>query len=494
MSIKNQNKTDKFIYAGLFFIAFAVIVTSSYNPFNLRRMHVDSSVYMTIAQGISRGYLPYRDFVDNKGPLEYLINVPGLLSGRFTGVWITELLLMYVSVFFAYKTALFFGDKFKALLGTLCAFTVFLAFFTVTAGTEEYSLPFLMISLYCFTKYFFSPKRSVSLIELIVLGACFSCAVLIRLNMFPLWAGFCAVIFTESIIKRRFALLAKYVFGFCTGVIIAALPVFLYLKFNGIMGEFLYQVVFGGAATGFSVSGIKQLAKNIFIVLNRCYSFVPLSLGVFWIITKYKDKNFSFYCGYTFSYILMVLFLSFSSGDSHYNVALIPFFVPALTFLIGIVYPAFSGIPRKKTVLVLFLCVVFSEELFKYLDDVTEIFYNDSGTQLINAGKTIDENTMPGDKIISLGINGYIYLFTKRDAASAYIYQGSGIDHLPGVRDEFVSDILKNKPAVIAIFREEDLRYDYLPGWYAPIYDLIAEDYRLLSDENGCFLFIRGQD
>jgi hypothetical protein len=311
--------------------------------------------------------------------------------------------------------------------------------------------------------------------------------------MFPLWAGFCAVIIVESIIKRRFAVLGKYALGFCIGIVIAAVPVFLYLKLNGILTDFFHQVIFGGAAKGFSASGIKQLSKNFFIVINRCYSFLPLFLGLFWVITKYKRNDFSFYFGYTFSYILMALFLSFSSGDSHYNVVLVPFFVPALTFFCGIVGSAFSGIKKKNIALVFFFCAVFSEGLLKYLDDLTEMFYNNSGTQLINAGKMIDENTGPDDKVISLGINGYIYPFTRRDAASKYIYQGSGIDHLAGAREEFLSDILKNKPAVIALFSADDLRYDYLPGWYEPVYELIDEDYRLLSDENGYFLFIRKQ-
>jgi hypothetical protein len=85
---------------------------------------------------------------------------------------------------------------------------------------------------------------------------------------------------------------------------------------------------------------------------------------------------------------------------------------------------------------------------------------------LINAGKRIDAYTGHEDKIISLGINGYIYPVTKRDAASKYMYQGSGIDYFSGAREVFLSDIVKNKPAVITIFSEEDLRYDYLPEWY----------------------------
>jgi hypothetical protein len=401
---------------------------------------------------------------------------------------------MCFSVFFAYKTALFFGNKAKALAGTVCAFAVFFSFFTLAAGTEEYSLPFLMFSFYLFTRYYFAPEQNIRLFELIILGICFTCAVLIRLNVFPLWAGFCAVILAESVLKRRFALLGKYIFGFCIGIAIAAVPVFLYLKLNGILTDFLYQVIFGGAAKGFSGAGVKQLAKNIFIVISRSYSFAPLFFGFFYVITKYKLSGFPFYFAYTFSYILMVLFLSFSGGDGHYNIVLIPFFVPVLTSFCGILSSAFSGVKKKHIALFFFFCAVFSEGLFKYLDDLTEMFYDDSGKHLMNAGKLIDENTGPEDKIISLGINGYIYPFTRRKAASKYIYQGSGIGYLSGAREEFLSDILNNKPAIIAIFSADDLRDDYLPEWHDPLYKMIDEDYRLLSDENGYYLFKRGQE
>jgi hypothetical protein len=340
------------------------------------------------------------------------------------------------------------------------------------------------------------------------LGACFGCAVLIRQNTFPLWLGFCAVIFTENLVKRRFALLGKYALGFCLGLAAVFIPAFLYLRLNGIWDDFLDQVVRGGALKGFSGGGVKQIAKNFYIVINRHYSFVPLLFGIFSIITG-RGKNSgktggengkgggrggersggAFYAGYTLSYILMVLFLSFSSGDSHYNMVLVPFFIPPFTIFAGAVYSAFSGIRGQKAVFAFFLCVVFSEGLVKYADDFLEIFHNRSGADLVRAGRMIDENTKPGDTIISLGFNGYIYPFTRRAAASKYIYQGSGVDYFPESREEFLSDVLRNRPAVIVIFGAEEGRADYLPGWYAPVYGLIEKDYKLLSDANGCYLY-----
>ena len=486
-----QTKEARLLIAGIFCIALFFAFSSTYNPFNMRRMHVDSSNYITIAQGITRGELPYRDFVDNKGPLAYLISVPGLALGGFTGVWLTELLFAFITILFAYKTALFFTGKRRAFIAAACTSVAALVFFSVCAGTEEYSLPFLMISFYIFTKYFFSEEKNVSFFEVVTLGFCFACAVLIRLNMFPLWFGFCAVVFIEALLTRRFALLGKYILGFCAGILIAAVPVFLYVQANGILPEFMTQVIAGGAAKGFSGGGgLKQLAKNFYITIDRFYCLAPLAVGAFWCISKYKKPGFAYAAGYTISYFLMVLFLSFALGNSHYNMVLIPFFVPPLALLAEIIERAFSTLKYKNLALIAFFCVLLSEGLIKYVDDALEMFHNNSGKDLIAAGKMIDENTTPDDTIISLGMNGYIYPFTQRRAASKYTYQGSGIDLIPGSREQFLSDVLSKEPAIIAIFTAGDNgSYSYLHSWYAPVFDLIKRDYDLLSDQNGYVLF-----
>jgi len=482
--------TNSKIYLILFLISFAIVFCSSYNPINFRIMYVDSSVYITIAQGITRGQLPYRDFVDNKGPLTYLMSVPGLFIGGFTGVWLTELLIIFISAIFAFKTALFFGNQYEALFGTAFSFVALVAFFLVNAGTEEYSLPFLMISLYIFTKYFFSGKKDVAFYELIALGACFACAVLIRLNMFSLWAGFCIIIFFNLLIKRQLIFLGKYIVFFSLGIIIIFLPIYFYLKTNGIFDLFIEQVIFAGTARGFGGSNLKMLQKTFFIVLGRGNSALPLWLGIFFILKKYKQSDFTYYLGYTFSYFLMVLFLSFSEGGAHYNFVLIPFFPPALTYLTRIISSIFQD-RKNKHVLVafLFLCI-FSESLIRYFYYLTNRLYDNSGNHLYNAGKIIDDNTKTDDKIISLGINGYIYPFTKRSSASKYFYQGSGISEIPGAREEFLFDILTAKPVIITTVTEGG-RDEIIPDWHEPILELIKSDYHLLSDENGFIIFRR---
>jgi hypothetical protein len=313
--------------------------------------------------------------------------------------------------------------------------------------------------------------------------------------MFPLWAGFCAVIFIEATAQKRFSTLGKYIAGFCIGMLLVCAPVFLYLKTNGLLEMFFVQVVQGGAKRGFSGISTKEFLKNFYVTLNRSYSFIPLFYGVYRVITGYKKNNFIYYIAYTFSYILMVFFISVTIGNSHYNMVLIPFYIPAFSFFAARLYDGFSNLKYKKLCFALFACIVCSQIILKAIDDCLDVvrFHEfkrgDSGQMLIRAGKMIDDNTDEGDTIISLGIDGYIYLFTQRNPTSRFFHQ-AGIDTIPNAKNDFVSDVINRRPRIIAILLNEDSSYGIQGDFYAPIFEMIERDYRLLSDENGYVMFV----
>jgi hypothetical protein len=134
--------------------------------------------------------------------------------------------------------------------------------------------------------------------------------------------------------------------------------------------------------------------------------------------------------------------------------------------------------------------ILFSKEIAFWCYDAYTVIKDRTRNELVAVGKTIDAWTEPDDTIISLDFPCEIYLFTKRQPASRYIYQTSGAAYAPHMQEEFLSDIQTKKPKIIAI-RAENGRYDYLPDWYAPVYEMIENDYCLLSDDNGFYLFIR---
>lgn len=485
-------KRDIPVYAGLFLLAFGVVFISCLNPFGLKGLDADTSVFLTIAQGVTKGQVPFRDFFDNKGPLLYLLSAPGMAIGGFTGVWLTELFFMCVSVFFAYRTALFSGNKCTAFIGTFCSFIIFQSFFYEVAGAEEYSLPFMMISLYIFTKYYFT-KKEPPVYELVVLGICFAVSVFIRINHFALWLGFCFVIVFESLAKKQWVLLIKYMLCFLAGLLVISVPVLLYLIRNNAFSDYINQNVLSGSARAFTGFSIIHFINSFLTIMYKNFCFLPIVVGFLWLIKRPKNIPNAYVSAFLLSYFLTILFLAvIRTNFDHYNMMLVPFLVPASAFCLRYIFAYFADCRHKNIILLCFLCIIFLKEIALWVYDGYIVISHKDKTrnELIAVGKTINQFTKDGDTIISLGFPCKIYLFTERLSASRYIYQTSGADYDPNMREEFISDIQTRRPKIIAI-RSENGHYDYLPDWYAPIYAMIANDYSLLSTENGFYLFMQ---
>ena len=491
-----NDKSETLIYTGLFCLALYVCLASCLNPFALINIDIDTSIFLTIAQGITRGQVPFRDFFDNKGPLLYLISAPGFAMGRFTGVWITELIIMCVSVFFAYKTALFFGSRAFAFIGVVLSFIVFQSFFYEVAGTEEYSLPFMMISFYIFTKYYFSQENVLSL-EIIILGFCFASTLLIRINIFSLWLGFCVIICIETVKKRDYAGLLKYIVLFFIGISIITVPVMLYLKINNAFTDYIQANFIAGGSQGFRDFSFKTFVSGFFVIIYKNFCFTPLLAGFTWIIKDFAGKKRGYYIGYLVGFILTVVFFAvIGTCFDHYNMTLTSFLVPAFTFFLKEIFIYFRDMNKNKVCFTLFLCILFSGPYVKGLSRIyfsfTSFTHQSRGGHILT-GKIIDEQTTKGDKIIFLGFSAHIYLFSQRDTASRFIYQPSAaVNHFEGAQNEFLMDIYRNRPAIIAVDNRGG-PYDYLPEWYAPIYAMIKNEYQMITDKNGYFLFKRIQ-
>ena len=479
-------KIDLLILIGLFCLAFFICLSSSLNPFGFNKISADASVYLTIARGITEGQVPYRDFFDNKGPLLYLISAPGMLLGGFTGVWIIQLVFMSVSVFFAYKIALFFAGKFSAFFSVVFSFLVFRTFFSEAAGPAEYSMPFVLISLYIFTKYYFT-KTEPLIIELLILGFCFATTILLRINLVSLWFVFCLVIAVEKVIKRKFLLLSKYLLFFVLGIFIVFIPTMLYLYVNNAVADFLSQYVSSGSSRAFHGFSIRETVESFFILIARNYSFVPFIVGAFWIIKNFKSQELFFYAGFFLAYVFSVLFHAvIRTNFIHYNMAFVPFIIPSLAFFIQNIFSCFSSLKHRKAALVVFLCVVFSREIIAAVHRTSVMVTNQTRNEILLLGRIIDENTTEDDKIISLGRNRYIYLHTNRRPASRFIYQLSGAQFYPRTIPEFLSD-MERRPAIIVANKRE---FSNLPQWFSPILDMIENEYRLLFESENFFLFI----
>ena len=136
----------------LLIIAFSVLVSVA--PSNHPVPGRDQGVYLYIGEQILEGEIPYRDLWDHKVPVIYYINALGLASGisTFWGVWLLEVLSLFIATFFSYKIMAKHFSPESAFFGT--GMWLLGLFFVLDGGNtvEEFTLPIQFLSIFLFLR------------------------------------------------------------------------------------------------------------------------------------------------------------------------------------------------------------------------------------------------------------------------------------------------------------------------------------------------------
>ena len=87
----------------LFCSAFVVLASSPLCPWIQGESTTDSSVFQTVAMMMRKGYMPYKDTFDHKGPLTYFLNYVGTLISPNYGIWCIEFVSLTITIWAIYK-------------------------------------------------------------------------------------------------------------------------------------------------------------------------------------------------------------------------------------------------------------------------------------------------------------------------------------------------------------------------------------------------------
>lgn len=123
----------------------------------------DANIYFTIGRNMLDGLVPYRDLIDQKGPVLFFIQMLGALVSRqsFFGVWLLEIAAGTVFLYFSASTVALFAPRAAALISVpLTALAAWSGDAFANGSTaEEYSLPALAFGLYLFCRAFAKNSR-----------------------------------------------------------------------------------------------------------------------------------------------------------------------------------------------------------------------------------------------------------------------------------------------------------------------------------------------
>ncbi len=440
-------------------LAFIVLCQSPLRFWDSGLPGTDSSVFQTVAMMMRRGFMPYRDSFDHKGPLIYAINYLGsLLSSRW-GIWLVELVSLLATFVAMYRIARLWCGRVGSCVAVSAAAMPLLSsglnFFEGGNLVEEYAMPFIAVALYIFLDYLDS--EHVTRLRLAVCGLCLGGVCLLRVNMIAVWIVFCLAIAGRCAVRKEFAQLGTFILFFLAGFAAAVLPFLIWLAANGALLPFLQDYILfntayaagseGGSAT--MLSTLQSYLKPEVLVLVAVYAYAALTA---------KAKERLLYWAYLASLALSLVLVCLSRYNfPHYGMVLVPLLVVPVAAVCRRAAERLEEtngalLPRALTAaaaVVLISC--YSQTAHDTLN--TAVSYQDQG--LVEAVCAVVEGSTGADDSISVFGNwDIIYLESGRPHATTYSYQSPVCSVDPKMMEEYLAQLAQEEPKLIVFPRD----------------------------------------
>ena len=205
----------------------------------------DNAMYLTMGTALAKGYAPYTEIFDHKGPLLFLLQLlPQAVSGGYslTAVFIQETLVLFACLMMMRAIA-------KEL--DVCPWAAQLVYMAMTCAfmdggnlTEEYAnLPAICaiyLSIRCFGRE--EPEDKLFL-PAMGMGVCAMAAFMLRANNARPIAALVLVLAVGLLTARRYVQLGQCAGGFVTGLLAVMIPIVLWLAAKDALREAWYGAI-----------------------------------------------------------------------------------------------------------------------------------------------------------------------------------------------------------------------------------------------------------
>lgn len=442
-------------------VAFIFLLNSPIHPWRCAPTGTDSSVFKTVAFMMDKGYVPYRDSFDHKGPLLYVINYWGQLVAYYRGVWVFEMAGMTLTFFMLYKIARLKASISSSVIIVLMALSMLFGFFEGGNFTEEYAMPFIAIGVYVFLDYLLNDNKSY--VRIIMSGVSMGAVCLLRPNMIAIWVVFGMAILFIKIREKAWKELNVLAFYFLAGFFVAVVPFVIWLSMNGALSDcikdyIVFNAQYCSASGGRAVFSAKW--SSFFFWMSQSV-YVMAFVGIFYNLKKDVFLNIV----YVVYLLVNPLFLCMSGQVyGHYGMVLIP----TVAYPLSLIAEDIESVSDKKmgnvTKMLVGIYLVSAVLVPVSLDTIKKIPTNyahqgqnqfDQTTK--DVCKVITRLTKADDGISVYGNRDIYYVWARRKHATKYSYQSPIGQVMPKIKEEYMQQLAEELPLVIVVQKG---RYD----------------------------------
>ena len=318
----------------LVFSFLIITITSSSSPLIAVNQINDPNCLLTVGRGLIHGKIVYRDLIEQKGPILYLINAIGALITPydFKGVWLMEVIACDIFIVTASKIQKLLSGKkdliTTILIGTLTFVVYSCRCFAYGNTAEEFSIPCIAIALYLCIRCIAEAK--IDFKSTVIVGICTAVIFWIKYTICGAIVGIALFILGYLIKRKDFKTLLRTILGVLTGFAIVSLPVIIFFAANHALND-LKEVYFISNIFKYNMGGeaddpvYKLLNPLLMLFLYGAENFhLILMFVIGQIYLSRKSKSVTIMTSIAFVTCFFFAFIS-SKSYPYYAFVLTPF-------------------------------------------------------------------------------------------------------------------------------------------------------------------------
>ena len=275
----NLQKSRGWILLYYFLISFVLLCVCTRSSF-LYPMNNwdDSNSYFTMGKSMFHGIVIYRDIFDQKGPyLYFLYGLCSLVSRTtFRGVFVMEVLLGMLDLFFAVRILRLYLKEETALIAAPVVFALSFSSFSFYWGgcAEEICLPSILWVLYLILRQIREkPGRPFAFRTVLTAGLLCGFAACVKFTLLGFFFGFMVIVLVRSGGVRRFLQSCGV---FLLGMVLPAVPWLLYFGVHHALYDWYYAYVYENVFVYSNLGGQGAPAEG-----GRLYSMAKILYWLF---------------------------------------------------------------------------------------------------------------------------------------------------------------------------------------------------------------------
>ena len=324
---------------------FACLIILGSSPIYKTNPWTDSNAMLTMGRSMLHGIVPYKDIIDQRGPVLYLIFVIGAMFSRtsFFGVFLLQIINIGIIYFLSWRIANDFKirlvrPEWAALLGPIALFCTSSMMFS--GAPEEFAFTSILYLLYVVNHYH-QQVLKIPLKTYFWLGLNLSLVFWSKYSMIGAFVAFFIWVACLLVYQKSYQQLWKIIKASVLGFLIITILVLLYFIIKGAMRD-LFDIYFvqNFVSYGSSKQGGLMKFLNLFSLVgqefHRHYIVAILTL-LGWMKEIYEKKSVTLEA---VMFLVTIIFVAMQHWiNEYYNLIWMPFLAIALLRLVDFRMP-----------------------------------------------------------------------------------------------------------------------------------------------------------